>query len=80
MEHAKVLGNFSALVDITSIALRKHVGTPGLVVWMTSNDICDDKYQGSYAKNVAMLRAGREDDSKGKTDLKTNRNAPGVAH
>ena len=37
-------------------ALRAHVGEGGLVVWRTTNNVCDDMYSGAYADIVGRTK------------------------
>ena len=53
---AQVFGAFNVTMEASLQALRRHVGETGLVVWMTTNDICDEKYSGLYAQNLAALK------------------------
>ena len=51
---SSIIANYTAEVSATIHAVRQHVGPGGVVIWKTTNDVCENRYY-SVWKSIQEL-------------------------
>jgi hypothetical protein len=52
------LGHYYDNVVNTLNQIREYLGPGSLVIWATTGNVCDEHYEGEYAKTLAKLKEG----------------------
>ena len=55
---SSIIANYTAEVSATIHAVRQHVGPGGVVIWKTTNDVCENRYYSVWKSIQELYKKG----------------------